>query len=56
MEQWFARLHAPIGLDLGANSPETIALSVLAEIQKFRTAATALPLRQVRGTPATIAS
>jgi xanthine/CO dehydrogenase XdhC/CoxF family maturation factor len=47
-ERWFAQLHAPTGLDLGAESPETIALSVLAEIQKFRTAATALPLCKVR--------
>jgi xanthine/CO dehydrogenase XdhC/CoxF family maturation factor len=47
-ERWLAQLHAPTGLDLGADSPETIALSVLAEIQKFRTAATALPLRMVR--------
>jgi len=47
-EFWLAQLHAPTGLDLGAESPETIALSILAEIQKFRTAASALPLKQVR--------
>jgi len=47
-ERWLARLHAPTGLDLGADSPETIALSVLSEIQKFHSAATALPLREVR--------
>ncbi len=28
-----ARLHAPVGLDIGAEEPETIALAVLAEIQ-----------------------
>jgi xanthine/CO dehydrogenase XdhC/CoxF family maturation factor len=28
-----ARLRAPVGLDLGATSPETIALSIVAEIQ-----------------------
>lgn len=28
-----ARLHAPVGLDLGAASPEAIALSIVAEIQ-----------------------
>jgi xanthine dehydrogenase accessory factor len=47
-ERWLAQLHAPTGLDLGADSPETIALAVLSEIQMFRTAATALPLREVR--------
>ena len=30
-----ARLHTPVGLDLGAAAPEIIALSVLAEIQAF---------------------
>ena len=47
-ERWLAQLHAPTGLDLGADTPETIALSVLAEIQKCLTGATALPLREVR--------
>jgi xanthine/CO dehydrogenase XdhC/CoxF family maturation factor len=41
------RLHAPTGLDLGGGSPETIALSVLAEIQKTFAAATALSLRDM---------
>jgi xanthine/CO dehydrogenase XdhC/CoxF family maturation factor len=27
------RLHGPVGLDIGADSPETIALAVAAEIQ-----------------------
>ena len=54
-ERWLARMHAPTGLDLGAESPETIALSVLAEIQKFRTSATALPLRTVRAAGITLA-
>ena len=30
---WPAFLHAPIGLDIGADAPETIALSILAEVQ-----------------------
>ncbi|MFP3855237.1 MAG: XdhC family protein [Anaerolineales bacterium] len=35
-EDLLDRLHAPIGLDIGAKSPEEIALSVLAEIIKVR--------------------
>lgn len=31
-EQQLARLHAPIGLNIGAQSPEEIALSIMAEI------------------------
>jgi xanthine/CO dehydrogenase XdhC/CoxF family maturation factor len=49
VERWLAQLHSPMGLDLGAESPETIAFSALAEIQKSLAAATALPLREVRG-------
>jgi len=30
-----ARLHTPVGLDLGGSEPETIALAVLAEVQGF---------------------
>ena len=55
VERWLDRLQAPTGLDLGADSPETIALSVLAEIQKLRTSATALPLRDVRAVSAPLA-
>jgi len=49
VERWLGELHAPTGLDLGAESPETIALSVVAEIQKSLAGATALPLSEVRG-------
>jgi xanthine/CO dehydrogenase XdhC/CoxF family maturation factor len=52
VEEWLALLHAPTGLDLGAESPETIAFSVLAEIQKVLSGATALPLREVRAVQA----
>jgi xanthine dehydrogenase accessory factor len=49
IERWLTQLHAPMGLDLGAESPETIAFSILAEIQQSLTAGTAYPLREVRG-------
>ena len=32
-----SRFHAPIGLNIGAESPEEIALSILSEIQAFLT-------------------
>jgi xanthine dehydrogenase accessory factor len=35
-EEALARLHAPIGLDLGGRSPEEIALSVMAEVVAAR--------------------
>jgi xanthine dehydrogenase accessory factor len=48
IEVWLAQLHAPTGIDLGADTSASIALSILAEIQQTLNAATALPLRQVR--------
>jgi xanthine dehydrogenase accessory factor len=33
-ESQFSRLHAPIGLDIGANTPEEIALAIMSEIVK----------------------
>ncbi len=50
IEGWIAQLHAPTGIDLGADTSASIALSILAEIQQTLNAATALPLRQVRAT------
>ncbi|MET0788248.1 MAG: XdhC/CoxI family protein [Cellulomonas sp.] len=44
-----ARLHAPIGLDVGASTPAETAVSVLAEVLASRTGATGLPLREVAG-------
>jgi len=41
-----ARLHAPVGLDLGGDSPETVALAMLAEIQSRLAGRDARPLRE----------
>jgi xanthine dehydrogenase accessory factor len=40
------RLHAPVGLDLGGRTPETVALSVVAEIQARLAGRTAGFLRE----------
>jgi xanthine dehydrogenase accessory factor len=54
IDRWLAQLHAPMGLDLGAESPTTIALSVISEIQQTLTGASALPLREVRARSAAL--
>jgi xanthine dehydrogenase accessory factor len=48
IDQWLEYLYAPTGLDLGADTPAAIALSILSEVQKVLMASTALPLRTVR--------
>jgi len=50
IDAWLARMHAPTGIDLGADTPAAIALSILAEAQQALTAATGQPLRTVRAT------
>jgi hypothetical protein len=46
---WLDRLHAPMGLDLGGDTPADIALAAVAEVQQTLRRATGLPLRAVRG-------
>ncbi len=41
-----ARLHAPVGLDLGSRAPEAVALSILAEIQAALEGGSARPLSE----------
>lgn len=41
-----ARLHAPVGLDLGGDTPESVAVSVVAEIHAVFNRRSARPLRE----------
>jgi xanthine/CO dehydrogenase XdhC/CoxF family maturation factor len=43
------RIHAPIGLDIGAETPQEIGLSVMAEIQAVLSGSSGRPLSQCRG-------
>jgi xanthine/CO dehydrogenase XdhC/CoxF family maturation factor len=47
--EWRARLHNPIGLDLGGETPEEIALSIIAEVQATLHRRSGQSLRDVRG-------
>ena len=45
-DECMARLHAPVGLDLGADTPTGIALAIVAEIHAALHARSAVPLRE----------
>ncbi len=47
-EAQFGRIHGPVGLDIGARSPAEIAISILAEIIRTRTAQTEPAERKVK--------
>jgi xanthine/CO dehydrogenase XdhC/CoxF family maturation factor len=49
IDGWLDELHAPVGLDLGAENPATIALSILSEIQKVLGGGSGAALKVVRG-------
>ncbi|MCL9798382.1 XdhC family protein, partial [Frankia sp. AgKG'84/4] len=48
-EDELARLHSPIGLDLGSRTPEETAVSIAAEIIQSRWGGTGRPLRETSG-------
>ncbi|MEN9663554.1 MAG: hypothetical protein RL324_2503 [Verrucomicrobiota bacterium] len=45
-DEQLARLHAPVGLDLGAETPEEVALAILSEMQAILSGRNARPLRE----------
>jgi len=47
-EEQLSKIHAPIGLDIGAVSPEEVALAIMAEIVAARRGGTGIPLRHRR--------
>ncbi len=48
---WLKRVRVPVGLDLGAEKPEEIALAIIAEVLAVARGKSGKPLREVRGDP-----
>jgi len=48
-EHWRRKLHNPIGLDLGGETPEEIALAIIAEVQSVLNGRNAKSLRELDG-------
>lgn len=48
-EEQLHRIHGPVGLDVGAESPEEIALAILGELLAFRSGRSGMPLRLRKG-------
>jgi xanthine dehydrogenase accessory factor len=48
-DEGLARLHSPIGLDLGGRTPEEVAVAVVAEIIAVRTGRDGRSLRTTSG-------
>jgi xanthine/CO dehydrogenase XdhC/CoxF family maturation factor len=51
---WSGKLHAPIGLDIGAQTPEDITLSIMAELIACRNGRSGGPMRLRPGTAAIV--
>lgn len=56
VESLLGKLHAPMGLDLGGNTPPAIALAAVAEIQRCLGRATGKPLSELRASSSSFQS